>query len=188
MYKQKSCMSKEVANNEVLLEKKHHCCVLEGTLKSMLIASLERVYKVNVPEKCLADRCSESQEAVAFSATYWYCLDETRRGFLLTELEEKVSPTVFSACNLILNLVIFFFPLKSLSLGVLQMYQHQGFHFFQGRSLQLSCFMEEIFKIWPRSSRIPPRNKQTPTTYQVKPNKYLHLATLKLYTYTFKSS
>lgn len=52
-------MSKE-ANKEVLLEKKHYNCVLEGTLKSMLIASLERVYKVNVPEKCLADKCSDA--------------------------------------------------------------------------------------------------------------------------------
>lgn len=68
------------------------------------------------------------------------------------------------------------------------MYQRQGFHFLQGGRLQLSCFMEKIFKIWPKSSKIALKTKQTPTTYQVKPNKYLHLPTLKLHTYTFQSS
>lgn len=77
VYKQKSCVSKE-ANNKVLLEKKHHHCVLEGTLKSMLIASLERVYKVSVPEKCLADRCSDLQEeAVAFMSPSYLLIDTT---------------------------------------------------------------------------------------------------------------
>lgn len=65
----KAVGAKKEANNKVLnrIAKKHHHCILEGTLKSMLIASLERVYKLNVPGQCLADRCSDSQEeAVAF--------------------------------------------------------------------------------------------------------------------------
>lgn len=118
--------------------------------------------------------------------THRYHLDETSRGFLFTQLEKDVSSNVFSARNLILNLIIFFFPLKALSLGVLWVYQNQGFHLLQGRILQLSCFIGEIFKIWPKSSK-KPNKKQTCTTNQVKLNEHLYLARLRLYTHTFLS-
>lgn len=72
-YDQKSCVSKE-ANNKVLLGKKHYHLVLKGALKSMLIASTGRVYKVNIPEKCLADGCSDSQEKAVALMTPSYLL------------------------------------------------------------------------------------------------------------------
>lgn len=64
-YSQKSCVNKK-EYNKLLLKKKHDYCVLDGVLKLVLIASLERVCKVNISEKCLADRCSDSQKAVVY--------------------------------------------------------------------------------------------------------------------------
>lgn len=72
-YSQKSCVSKE-GYNKLLLKKKHDYCVLDGVLKSMLIASLERVCKVNVSEKCLADRCPDSQQKAVVYMTPSYLL------------------------------------------------------------------------------------------------------------------
>lgn len=118
-YKQKRCVSKK-ANNKVLLERKHHHCVLEGTLKSMLIASLERVYKVNVPENWLANRWSDSQEEAVVFRDYLatYCTTWMRQAEICFYWARKMSVPMFPVL-IIYFWISFLFPLKPFLLGVL---------------------------------------------------------------------
>lgn len=112
-------------------------------------------------------------------------LDERSTVFLHTKLEKDVSSNVFSAPNLGPNLIILFFPLKVLSLGILWGYQNLCFHFLQWDSFQFSCFMGKSLKGGPKTQKNPHQQKsKTHTTNQVKPNKYLHLSRLNLYTHT----
>lgn len=54
------------------------------------------------------------------------------------------------------------------------------------RQFSILMFYGEVFKRWPQNSKKNPHQQKskTHTTNQVKPNKYLHLSRLNLYTHT----